>query len=66
MTDGTIQWLNGQKGVWALCLEDGAGGLVYYSATHSDDFKILKQSDRIPPDLEHGQNGPAAENVTVT
>jgi hypothetical protein len=40
-------------------------GFVHHSAINADDFKSLKESERVSFDIGIGQKGPAAANVTV-
>ncbi|MBW2201658.1 MAG: cold shock domain-containing protein, partial [Deltaproteobacteria bacterium] len=45
--------------------EDGPDVFVHHSAINSTGFKSLKEGDKVTFDLEQGQKGPAAANVTV-
>jgi len=38
---------------------------VHHSAINSSGFKSLTEGDRVSFDIEQGQKGPAAANVTV-
>ncbi len=66
MANGTVKWFNDKKGYGFIEQEDGGSDLfVHHNAINADGFKSLKEGDRVTFDIEQGQKGPAAANVTV-
>ena len=65
MTNGTVKWFNDRKGFGFIEQENGPDVLVHHSAINSAGFKSLNESDKVSFDIQQGQKGPAAANVTV-
>ncbi len=65
MTNGTVKWFNEKKGYGFIEQEDGPDEFVNQSAISADGFRTLKEGERVRFDIEQGEKGPAAVNVTV-
>ncbi|MFO7860258.1 MAG: cold-shock protein [Desulfosalsimonas sp.] len=65
MANGTVKWFNDQKGFGFIEQEKGPDVFVHYSGINATGFKSLSEGDRVAFDIEQGQKGPAAINVTV-
>jgi len=64
MAQGTVKWFNEKKGFGFIQQEDGGDLFVHYSAITGSGFKTLYEGDRVSFDIEQGNRGPAAKNVT--
>ena len=65
MANGTVKWFNEKKGYGFIEQEDGPDVFVHQSAIKAEGFRTLKEGDRVSFDIEQGEKGPAAVNVTV-
>ncbi len=65
MAKGTVKWFNDSKGFGFIEQEDGNDLFVHHTSINSTGFRSLNEGDRVTFDVEQGQKGPAATNVTV-
>ena len=65
MADGIVKWFNDSKGFGFIEQENGQDVFVHHSGINTTGFRSLNEGDRVSFDVEQGQKGPAAVNVTV-
>ena len=65
MANGIVKWFNDSKGFGFIEQEDGNDVFVHHTGINATGFKSLNEGDRVSFDIEDGQKGPAATNVTV-
>jgi CspA family cold shock protein len=65
MANGTVKWFSDKKGYGFIERENGPDVFVHHSNINAKGFKSLKEGDRVSFDIEQGQKGPTAVNVTV-
>ncbi len=65
MANGIVKWFSESKGYGFIEQEDGPDVFVHHSAIKAAGFKTLKEGDRVSFDIEQGEKGPSAVNVTA-
>lgn len=62
--EGTIKWFNEKKGFGFIQQDNGTDVFVHFSSILGDGFKTLAEGQRVQFDIEEGNKGPKAVNVT--
>ena len=62
---GTVKWFNGSKGYGFIEREGGADVFVHFSAIQGEGFRNLEEGQSVEFNIEQGQKGLQATNVTV-
>ncbi|GAA4763386.1 MULTISPECIES: cold-shock protein [Actinomycetospora] len=65
MAEGTVKWFNSEKGFGFLAPDGGGADVfVHYSAIQARGFRTLDEGQRVSFDVEQGQKGLQAVQVT--
>ena len=65
-TTGTVKWFNESKGFGFITPSDGSADVfVHFSAIAAEGFRTLAEGAAVNYDVEDGQKGPQASNVTM-
>ncbi len=65
MANGTVKWFSNQKGYGFIEQDEGPDVFVHHSKINASGFKSLNEGDRVTFEIEQGQKGPSAVNVSV-
>ena len=64
MTKGIVKWFNDSKGFGFITAEDGTDVFAHFTQIQSDGFRKLEEGEKVTFDIEQGQRGPQASNIT--
>ncbi|MGT2829323.1 cold-shock protein [Streptococcus hillyeri] len=64
MVNGTVKWFDKEKGFGFIQQEEGADVFAHFSQIQTDGFKFLEDGEKVTFEVEQGQRGLQAVNIT--
>ena len=64
MQQGTVKWFNSEKGFGFIEVDGENDVFEHFSAIQGEGFKTLDEGQKVEFDVEEGNRGPQATNVT--
>ena len=64
MVQGTVKWFNEEKGFGFISQENGPDVFAHFSEIQSNGFKSLEDGQKVNFEVEQGQRGLQATNIT--
>jgi CspA family cold shock protein len=64
METGTVKWFNGPKGYGFITRENAEDVFVHYKSIVGEGYKTLEEGDQVQFEVEEGQKGLQAVNVS--
>ncbi|MFV0288767.1 MAG: cold shock domain-containing protein [Mycoplasmatales bacterium] len=61
---GTVKWFNAEKGYGFITTEEGKDVFAHFSQIEMDGYKSLEENDQVEFNVEDGDRGPQATNIT--
>ena len=65
MANGVVKWFDDRKGYGFIEQEGGQDVFVHHTGINGAGFKSLNEGDKVTFEVEQGNKGPSAVNVTV-
>ncbi|QTA80201.1 Major cold shock protein [Desulfonema limicola] len=65
MANGIVKWFSDSRGYGFIEQENGPDVFVHHTGINGSGFKSLNEGDLVAFEVEKGQKGPAAVNVSV-
>ena len=66
MIEGSVKWFNEKKGFGFLSPKNGGDDIfVHFSSIQGKGYRTLKEGSSVTFEIENGEKGPKAVNVTV-
>lgn len=65
MSQGKVKWFNDQKGFGFITADDGKDYFVHHSSIEGDGFKTLPEGADVEFNIEKGEKGLKAVQVSV-
>ena len=62
---GTVKWFNDEKGYGFIARESGDDVFVHFTAINMEGRRSLQEGQGVTFEVESGQKGPQAINVTL-
>jgi CspA family cold shock protein len=62
---GTVKWFNDEKGFGFIARETGDDVFVHFTAINMEGRRSLQEGQSVTFNVENGQKGPQASNVSV-
>ena len=63
MKQGTVKWVNAEKGFGFIEVEGENDVFVHFSAINQDGYKSLEEGQAVEFEVVEGDRGPQAANV---
>ena len=63
--EGTVKWFNDEKGYGFIERDNGDDVFVHFSAINADGRRTLLEGQKVNFEVESGQKGPQANNVSI-
>jgi CspA family cold shock protein len=64
LENGTVKWFNNKKGFGFIQRESGPDLFVHFTSIKAEGFKSLNEGDEVSFEVEEGERGPKAVNVS--